>query len=105
MLVVTSTYRRTLDHGLIMRAVEDMEDVERLADFNSLIHGPGFAAMTRALIVDHPATRPEHWLFVEEEASRTIVSTLCLLPWMLHYQDVTLRAGEMGIVGTLEAYR
>lgn len=105
MLVVTSTYRRTLDGGLIMRAVEDIQDVERLALFNGLIHGPGVAAMTRALIVDHPSTRPEHWLFVEEEASRAIVSTLCLLPWTLRYQDVTLRAGEMGIVGTLEAYR
>jgi hypothetical protein len=105
MLIVTSTYRRPLPGGLRMRAVEDMEDVERLAAFNGLIHGPGVASMTRALIVDHPATRPEHWLFVEEEASDTIVSALCLLPWTLRYQDVTLRAGEMGIVGTLEPYR
>ena len=105
MLVVTSTYRRTLDGGLILRAVEDMQDVERLAAFNGLIHGPGVAAMTRSLIVEHPATRPEHWLFVEEEASRTVVSALCLLPWTWHYAGVTLRAGEMGIVGTLEAYR
>ena len=94
-----------LDDGLILRAVEDVEDVERLAAFNGLIHGPGVAAMTRSLIVDHPATRPEQWLFVQEHASRTIVSALCLLPWTLRYQDVPLRAGEMGIVGTLERYR
>lgn len=105
MLIVTSTYRRMLDDGLILRAVEDLEDVERLAAFNGLIHGPGVAAMTRSLIVDHPATRPEQWLFVHEHASRTIVSALCLLPWTLHYQGVPLRAGEMGIVGTLERYR
>jgi predicted acetyltransferase len=105
MLVVTSTYRRTLDHGLILRAVEDREDVERLAAFNGQIHGPGVAAMTHALILEHPATRPEHWLFVEEESSRTIVSALCLLPWTLRYGSVSLRAGEMGIVGTLAPYR
>ncbi len=105
MLVVTSPYRRTLAGGLILRTVEDMQDVERLAAFNGMIHGPGVVAMTRSLIVDHPSTRPEHWFFVEEPTSRTILSALCLLPWTLHYEDVTLRAGEMGIVGTLESYR
>ncbi|CAA9346159.1 MAG: hypothetical protein AVDCRST_MAG93-6896, partial [uncultured Chloroflexia bacterium] len=29
----------------------------------------------------------------------------CLLPWTLRYEDVELRAAEMGIVGTAEAYR
>lgn len=105
MLTVTSTYRRALDDGLLLRSVEDAEDVERLAAFNGLIHGAGVAAMTRALILDHPATRPEHWLFVEHAATRAIVSALCLLPWTWNYQGVTLRSGEMGIVGTLEAYR
>lgn len=105
MLNVTSTYRRTLDGGLLLRAVENAEDVERLAAFNGLIHGSGVVGMTRELILSHPATRPEHWLFVEEQASQTIVSSLCLLPWTWQYQGVTLRSGEMGIVGTLEAYR
>ncbi len=105
MLVVTSTYRRTLEGGLILRTVEGVQDVERLAAFNGLIHGRGVAEMTGSLIVDHPSTRPEHWLFVEEPSSRTILAALCLLPWTLHYEDVPLRAGEMGIVGTLEAYR
>lgn len=105
MLNVTTHYRRLLDEGLVMRAVESMDDVERLAAFNGEIHGPGIADMTRALIVDHPHTRPEHWLFIEDPATHAILSTLCLLPMTLRYADVSVRACEMGIVGTAEAYR
>jgi predicted N-acetyltransferase YhbS len=85
--------------------VIDAEDVERLAAFNGSIHDEGVADLTRRLMIDHPHTRPEHWLFVEDEAAGQIVSSLCLIPWRWRYQDVELKAGEMGIVGTLPAYR
>jgi predicted acetyltransferase len=94
-----------LGDGLVMRTPATEQDVEHLAVFNGHIHGPGVAAMTRALLSDHPHTRPDYWLFVDDEAAGRVVSALCLLPWTLRYQDVMLRAGEMGIVGTLEAYR
>jgi hypothetical protein len=82
------------------------EDVERLAAFNALIHGePAVADMTRGLIQRHPNTRPEEWPFIEDESTGQIVSSLCLIPWTWHYEEVTLKAGEMGIVGTLEPYR
>jgi hypothetical protein len=61
--------------------------------------------MARELILNHPDTRPEHWLYVEDTATSQIVSSICLIPWKLRYEDVTLNAGEVGIVGTLESYR
>jgi len=61
--------------------------------------------MTRSLILHHPLTRPEHWLYVEDESTQQIVSSLALIPWQWRCEDVALKAGEMGIVGTLEAYR
>jgi hypothetical protein len=98
-------YERPLPGGLVLRSAGDPADVERLAVFNGHIHGPAVAAMTRALLRDHPATRPDDWLFVEDAAARQVVSALCLLPWVLRYEDIELQAGELGIVGTHEAYR
>ena len=61
--------------------------------------------MTRALILHHPNTRPEHWLYVEDTTTGAIVSSLALIPWRWQFEDATLHAAEMGIVGTDPAYR
>jgi predicted N-acetyltransferase YhbS len=92
------------DH-LVLTSVSTIEDVERVAEFNGLIHDAHVTDMTRALILHHPRTRPEHWLFVEDERTGQIVSSLCLIPWTWRYGEVELRAGEQGIVGTLPEYR
>lgn len=104
MLTPTTPIARPLGDGLTLRSVADEADVERLAVFNALIHGPSVEGMTRNLLLHHPHTRPEHWLFIDDEAGR-VVSSLCLIPWTWRYGSVTLRAGEMGIVGTLPDYR
>ncbi|MFO7171072.1 MAG: GNAT family N-acetyltransferase [Chloroflexota bacterium] len=96
---------RTLGDGLALRSVESPEDVERVAAFDALIHGEGTEPTWRSWMTEHPAAQQATWLLIEEEASRRVVASLCLLPWRLHYQGVELRAGEMGVVGTLEEYR
>jgi len=101
----TSPYRQALEGSLVLKSVADEPDVARLAAFNGLIFDQGVAEMTRELILNHPNTRPEHWLFVEDEADGQVVSSLCLIPWTWRYQGIEIKAGEMGIVGTLETYR
>jgi hypothetical protein len=101
----TTPYRRAFGSGLILKSLCDERDVERVSTFNGQIFGQDVAAMTRALILHHPSTRPEHWLFVEDESSEQIVSSLCLIPWQWRYEDMTLKSGEMGIVSTLDSYR
>ncbi len=105
MFTATAPYRRELADGLVMRSLADNDDLDRVAAFNGAVHGPEVAAMTRELVMHHPGTRPEHWLFVEDTATRQVVSSICLIPWTWRYEDVELKAGEMAIVGTLEAYR
>ena len=90
-------YRQALGDGLVLKSLADERDTERLAAFSGLIFGDGVAALTRELILNHPRSQPEHWLFVEDEGSGQIVSTLCLIPWTLRYEDVILRSGEAGI--------
>jgi predicted N-acetyltransferase YhbS len=106
MLDKTETpYRQPLSDGLVVRTAASEGDVARVAEFNGVVHGPGIVGMTRNLFLHHPATRGRDLVFVEDERSDQIVSSLCLIPWTWRYAGVDISAGEMGIVGTLEAYR
>jgi hypothetical protein len=92
--------------GLLLRSLASPVDVGRLAVFNAAVHEDEHVAeVTRALILHHPASRPDYWLIVEDPATGHIVSSLCLIPWTWRYGDVTLRSAEMGFVGTLPDYR
>jgi hypothetical protein len=105
LLCPTTRYQRNLKDGLVLKSVVDKHDVDRVAEFNGIIHDSGVADMARELILNHPDTRPEHWLYIEDESTSQVVSSLCLIPWTWRYEDVELKAGEVGLVGTLEAYR
>jgi hypothetical protein len=102
------SYCQDLGEGLVMAEAAGMADVERLAAFNAAVHGVSEGReghMSRVLMLEHPATRLDQWLYVEDQRAGRILSSLCLFPWTWQYDGVTLRAGEMGFVGTLEAYR
>lgn len=101
----TTPAAQLLGDQLFLTSVASHKDIERLAEFNAQIHGPGIAPLTRSLILHHPDTRPEYWLFVEDRAAGRIVCSLALIPWTWRYDDVMLKAGEMAIVGTAEDYR
>jgi len=104
-LISTETPRRQpLEDGLVLCTAADERDVERVAEFNGTIHGPEVAAMTRNLFIHHPNTRGQDLIFIEDSSGK-VVSSLCLIPWTWRYESVDIPAGEMGIVGTLEAYR
>ncbi len=98
--------RRELGNGLVIRTVASESDVERVAAFNSLVHGSeGVGENVRRLIHYHPLSRPADFIFVEDEANGQVVSSLSCNPWRLRYDGEELLAGEMGFVGTLEPYR
>src|ERR1035437_9271236 len=88
-----------------MRTAASVDDVERVSQFNGLIHGPGVVGMTRNLFLHHPDTRGRDLIFIEDTRTGQVVSSLCLIPWKFNYEGVSLLSGEMGIVGTLEPYR
>ena len=100
-----TSYRQPLEDNLVLCTAADKRDVERVAAFNGTIHGPEIVTMTRNLFIHHPNTRAEDLIFVEDKPSGQIISSLCLIPWTWRYENVDIPAGEMGIVGTLEAYR
>jgi hypothetical protein len=105
MLHTTTPINHPLGDNLTLKSVANENDVERVAAFNGHIHGEPVEGMTRELVLQHPTTHPEQWLFVEDTTTNTVVSALCLLPWQWRYENVVIKSAEMGIVGTLEAYR
>lgn len=105
MLTSTTPYNRSLGNGLIMKSIADQADVERLTAFNTQIFDKRTAEFASSLILQHPMTRPEHWLYIEDETSRQILSSLALIAWEWRYEDVTLKSGEVGVVGTLDSHR
>jgi predicted N-acetyltransferase YhbS len=98
-------YRQPLENGLVLCSAADEEDIDRVAAFNGAVHGPEVAALTRNLFSHHPSTRDRDLIFVMDESNDQIVSSLCLIPWTWRYENVEMRAGELGIVGTSEGYR
>ncbi|MBN1122836.1 MAG: GNAT family N-acetyltransferase [Anaerolineae bacterium] len=100
-----NTFRRSLSDSLVMKSISTEEEVEQLEAFNISIHGEEVKNLTRHLINHHPRTNPDQWLMIIDEQTDQIVSSLCLIPWTWRYEEVELRAGEMGIVGTLPEYR
>ena len=105
MFTSTTTFQRPLGNNLVLKSIANQDDVDRLAAFNGHIFGQDVAEMTRSLILHHPPARPEYWLYIEDESNGQIVSSLALIPWEWRYEDVTLKSGEMGVVGTLDSYR
>jgi predicted N-acetyltransferase YhbS len=98
-------YRRPLEDHLTLSTAASEEDVERVAAFNSSIHDPDVGTLIRSLFLHHPATSGRDLFFVADEESGEVVSSLCFIPWMWAYGPVEIPAGELGMVGTAEAYR
>lgn len=96
---------KDLGQGLALRTAAGPDDMERVAQFNGLIHGPELAIAVRRLLRDYANLDGRDIIFVEEVATGEVVSSLLLLPWTLSYRGVGLLVGEMGMVGTLESHR
>jgi hypothetical protein len=104
-MTISPPVEQILPDGLILRTVHDGRDIERLAVFNGIIHGPELSSVVTGMSKHYPGMEPADWVFVEDPQSGEVLSSLCLVPWTLRYGSVDLHVGEMGLVGTLEAYR
>lgn len=99
-------YQRDLGDGLVLKTAASEDDIERVVKCSlGVFREEGIGRLHRKLFLHHPSTKISDLIFVEDEKINCVVSTLCLIPWAVSYEDVRLKVGEMGIVGTLEPYR
>lgn len=97
-------YSVELPDALTLHSVSTLDELERVAAFNGLIHGAEVTGFTANLFAAHPDTRGRDLLYIENEDGEVIAS-VSLIPWTLHVGEVDLPAAELGIVGTREDYR
>jgi predicted N-acetyltransferase YhbS len=100
-----SPYYRSLGNGLAIRTATDARAVERVAQSLGIVFDPSIPPMTRSLFLHHPGTSGRDLIFVEDEHTGQVVSSICLIPWTWDYEGAAIPAGELGIVGTLPDYR
>lgn len=98
-------FNRLLAGNLLLKSLHQPQDAERLIAFNAQRFGAQVGTMSASLIHHHPYARPDYWLYIEDQTTGEIVSSLCLIPWRWRCEEVSLTSAEMGIVSTLENYR
>jgi predicted acetyltransferase len=94
-----------LGDGLILRSAETQTDLERIAEGNRrAFDEEELEYLSLDAFTKYPGIRREDILYVENP-DKEVVSSVCLLPARWAYEDIPLKVGEIGIVGTREDYR
>jgi predicted N-acetyltransferase YhbS len=103
---IDTPYRQELGDGLVLKTASSEAEIERIAACHCQVFGEEkVGELCRRIFLFHPGTYLDDLIFVEDEKKTEVVSSICLIPWEWRYEDVILKAGEMGIVGTREKYR
>ncbi|MBN1522885.1 MAG: GNAT family N-acetyltransferase [Spirochaetales bacterium] len=95
-----------LPKNLVLKTACSKTDISRIAEFNKLIHeGVAVELFVKNLIKKHPTHAEQYWMFIEDSDKKLVVSSICLIPWELKLCGITVKAAELGFVGTLAEYR
>ena len=94
-----------LNDGLILRSIRDEHDIDRYAAFGAAVVDAIQGATCARLPRYRPDAAYEDFLFVEDQQTGEIVSTVCLLPWRCVYEGVVLNVAMLEMVATHPAYR
>ena len=114
---------RIAGRDYIFSTPESDAEFFRIVELNEAVHGPGVAALCRALDGNYPGMRRDDWYAVAAPGSDRALSTLCRIPTTWLYRsgprrdgtrrdgtpddvvEVPLRAAELSIVATAEDAR
>jgi len=93
--------------GLRLQVAHGAQDLERVAAFNLLVHQDcRIAVFTRWRFSSaHPQACAARLLYVEDLATRQIVSSLGVMFQTWRHEDIQLDVGEVELVGTHPDYR
>jgi hypothetical protein len=102
---------RGIGHGLVLRR-SSKNDSERLAEFNSRIHGDDETDRIRVgvwtkdmLSGNHPTMHSDDFTIVEEKKTGKIISSLNLIPQTWSYRGIPFAVGRPEAVGTDPEFR
>ncbi len=88
-----------------LRIVNSVEEIEKFAEFNELIHEDNLKAYILRLYDDYPYKDDIYWIYITDNETNEIISSLALLPLVWNFAGIAFKIAEMGFVGTLKEYR
>lgn len=100
-------YSRKLDNRFSIHiAGNTEEELNAILKFNNQLHnGEEIIDYIQSFLLKYPRKNEIYWLYIKDNKTGNIVSSLCLSPMEWQFENIELPVCEMEFVGTLEAYR
>jgi hypothetical protein len=89
--------------SLVIQPLHSEEDAARFIAHNHAITGEG--PVCDRLIHHFPGATFDDFFIVEDSITGEVASSTCLLPWMVRFEGIELRAAMLEMVVTKPAYR
>ena len=106
-MTIQKGYSKAIGDNLSLRiAKEGKDDLQRFISFNLTIHQEeSLKKYVNRLYLEHPKKEAIYWIYIEENDSNQIVSSITLMPLEWNFNGIPIPICEMGLVGTLPNYR
>ena len=100
-------YSKKIGDTLLLRVANDkIEELQRLLPFNITVHQEeSLKRYISCLYLEHPKKDAIFWIYIEENDTKKIVSSITLMPLEWTFNGILIPICEMGLVGTLPNYR
>lgn len=106
-MTIQKGYSKIIGDNLVLRVVIGHKDeLQRLLSFNLIVHQEeSLKKYINSLYLEHPNRDVIFWIYIEENDSKKIVSSITLMPLEWNFNRKSIPICEMGLVGTLSNYR
>ncbi len=87
-------------------ALDDINELQRFISFNDAVHQEkSLKKYINRLFLEHPKRDEIYWIYIEENDSNKMVSSIVLAPLEWDFDGTLIPVCEMTLVGTLTEYR
>ena len=100
-------YSKKISDNLTLRiAIDDLNELQRFISFNDAVHQEeSLKKYINRLFLEHPEKDEIYWIYIEENDSNKMVSSIILAPLEWDIDGTLIPICEMDLVGTLTEYR
>jgi len=94
-----------IDDRLVLRTIRDENDIDKFSKFLTRKLNIVEGMTANCLMRFHPRTSVENFLIVEDVSTKEIVSTSCIIPWEMKFDEVVLNCVQIELILTDPQYR
>ncbi|MFX1259863.1 MAG: GNAT family N-acetyltransferase, partial [Promethearchaeota archaeon] len=98
--------KKVADYLTLRIALDDLNELQRFISFNDAVHQEeSLKKYINRLFLEHPRRDEIFWIYIEENDSNKMVSSIVLAPLEWDFDGTLIPVCEMTLVGTLTEYR